>query len=171
MATRQSIALTTRGNHEIGNLSSIQLETLAYGAIVTGADIDNFTLCELGFNAEGERTCAPLSVATKKGYLVAAPETLYMGEELVDFYNAVGERARVVIKCKRFETSAYALNVVTEVAAGQVAHFDVATKKFLIHAGAHANYASAANKYLVVSNEADLDYTAGKTLVTLEVIE
>jgi hypothetical protein len=174
MSTRQLKILTERGNHEVGNLCSLKIRTLAHGAVVEGADIDNFTLVELGFNAEGERTCKQLTAVDKKSYLIATPEARYMGEELVDFYNAVGEYARIVYLDEglRFDTSAFQLNAgITEIQNGLVAHFNPATKKFLIHDGTHADYANAKAKFLVVSNEEDLEYTCGKPLVRLEVLE
>ena len=174
MATRQLKVLTEKGNHTVGNLNSLKIRTLAHGAIVEGADIDNFTLVELGFNADGERTCKQLSDVTKKSYLIATPEARYMGEELVDFYNAVGEYARIVYLDEglRFETSAFELNTgITEIRNGLVAHFNPTTKKFLIHDGTHVDYANAKAKFLVVSNEEDLEYTNGKELVRFEVLE
>lgn len=174
MATRQSQILTTKGTREVGNLNSIKVRTIAHGAIVTGADIDNFTLVELGFDANGERTATQLSAVNKKSYLIASPEARYMGEELVDFYNAVGERVRIVILDEglRFDTSAFSLNAgVAQVANGLVAHFDPATKKFILSTSAspHASYATASAKFTVVSNEADMMYLAGKATVRLEV--
>lgn len=176
MATRMLKALTEKGNYHVGNLCSIKIRTLAHGALVEGADIDNFTLVELDFNADGERICKQLSDVTKKSYLIASPEMLYLGEQMVDFYNAVGERARIVYLDEgvRFDTSAFSKNVgVTEIKNGQVAHFDPVTKVFIIsNAGAaHADYANAKAKFLVVSDEADMDYTLGKATVRLEVLE
>ncbi|TPG68909.1 hypothetical protein EEL31_10450 [Brevibacillus laterosporus] len=175
MATRQMQVLTQRGNHEVGNLNSIKIRTLAHGAKVIG-EIDNFTLVELGFNAEGERTCKQLSDVENKSYLIATPEARYLGEELIDFYNAENEYARIVHLDEgvRFDTSAYKLNTgVTEVKEGQVAHFDPATKKFVLSGFStpHADYTKAKAKFLVVNNEENLDYTCGKALVRLEVIE
>lgn len=175
MATRQFRALQERGNHEVGNLNNIKIKTLAYGAVVTGGDIDNFTLGEVGFGADGERTVKQLSAIDKKAYLVASPEARYMGESLVDFYNAEGERARLVILepgYTRFDTSAYAKNTeATEIKNGQVAHFDPASKKFIISAAgsAHADYAGSSAQFVVVGAEDDLEYVAGKPVVRLEV--
>jgi hypothetical protein len=174
MATRQLKTFTEKGNHEVGNLNSLKIRTVTNGAKVEGADIDNFTVVELGHNAEGERTCKQLSDVTKKGYLIASVERRYLGEELVDFYNAVGEDARIVIfdEAIRFDSSAFSLNTgVTEIKNGQVAHFDPATKKYIISApdAAHADFATAYNKFTVVSDEDDLEYTCGKATVRLEV--
>lgn len=170
MATNQFKALTAKGNHEVGNLNSIQLKTVAYGAIVTDTPIDNFTMVELDFNAEGERICKQLSDNTKKGYLIATPEERLMGEALVDFYNEVGERARIVVLedgYTRFDTSAYDGTPKN----GSLAYWDVASKKFKIIASSDATFEAAANQFLVVSNEEDLDYSLGKATVRLETIK
>ncbi|ETT49343.1 hypothetical protein BSK66_26725 [Paenibacillus odorifer] len=177
MATRILDALKTKGTHEVGNLSSWKVKTVASGAIVSATPIDNFLLVELGFNVEGERTCEVLSDVTKKSYLIAAQERRFLNEELVDFYNAVGERARIVVLepgYTRFDTSAFTLNAgVTEVKNGQVAHFDPTTKKYILStvSSPHADYATAKAKFLVVGDEDDLEYTVGKALVKLEVQE
>lgn len=170
-------ALQEQGNHAVGNLSSLKVKTVANGAIVEGADIDNFTLGELGFNAEGERTVKQLSANDKKAVLVASPETRYLGEEITKFYNAVGERVRCVILEEgytRFETSAFTKNSgVSEIKNGQVAHFDVTTKKFIVSdsASAHADYATASAQFLVVNDEEDMQYTLGKPMIRFEVIK
>ncbi|PGZ96955.1 hypothetical protein COE51_16420 [Bacillus pseudomycoides] len=175
MATRQQQILTQKGSHSVGNLSNIKIKTLAHGALVTGADIDNFTLVEVGFDANGERTCKQLSAKDKKAYLIATPEARYMGENLVDFYNAIGERARLVILepgYTRFDTSAFTLNTgVSAVANGLVAHFDVATKKYILSSAAtpHTDYAGSSAQFTAVSNEDDMDYSLGLPLVRLEV--
>lgn len=168
-------ALQQKGTHAVGNLSSLKIKTLANGAIVEGADIDNFTLGELGFNADGERTVKQLSDVTKKAVLVAAPETRYLGESMTQFYNGVGERVRCVFLeagYTRFETSAFTKDAsVPEIKNGNFAHFDVTSKKFLIHDGSHADYATASVKLLVVNSEDDMEYTLGAPMVRFEVIE
>jgi hypothetical protein len=175
MASRLLDALSTVGTHNVGNVSSWKIRVVPYGAVVTGAPVDNFTLVELGFDAEGERTCTQLSAVTKKGYLIAAPERRYVdGEQLSDFYNGVGDRARIVFLDEglRFDTSAYSLNAgVADTVAGYVAHFDPATKKFIISnpASAHASYATAVDKFYVVASEDEVDYLIdGQPLVRLE---
>ncbi|MCA1025677.1 hypothetical protein LCM23_06205 [Cytobacillus kochii] len=170
MGSRLLKAMQEVGKHATGNLNSLKVKTVANGALVEGAAIDNFTAVELGFNANGERTVKQLSDVTKKTYLIASPETRYMGEAIGDFYNEVGERARIVIfeeAYTRFDTSAYT----GEPANGKFAHFDPATKKFLIHDGTHADYETASAKFLVVNDEQDIEYTLGQPLVRLEVIE
>lgn len=177
MATRQQIALTERGTHAVGNLNSLKIKTVAHGAIVDTADIDNFLLVELAFNGDGERICKVLSDSTKKGYLIASPEARYMDEEINDFYNAVGEHARIVILepgYTRFETSAFdATGVSDTVANGQVAYFDATAKKFkILPAGtADATYTAAKAKFLVVASEDDIEYTLGFPVVRLETVE
>lgn len=174
MATRQFKALTEKGTHAVGNLNDINIKTLNHGAIIEGADVDNFTVVELGFNAEGERTAKQLSAKAKKGYLVATPEARFLGEAMGDFYNEVGEAARIVFFTDgfHFDTSAFTLNDgVTVVAGGQVAHFDVTTKKFIISTAtsAHADYAGSHNQFVVVGGEDAIEYTLGQPTVRLEV--
>jgi hypothetical protein len=177
MASRGIDALTTRGTHNVGSLNSLKVKTLANGALVDEADgIDNFTAVELGFNDDGERTCSILTDRTSKTYIIATVERRLEGEELVDFYNADGERARIIIPesgYTRFESSNYSLNDgVTAVAKGQLAHWDVASGKWLISAAdaAHADYATANLQLLVVNSEDNLEYCNGKALVRFEVI-
>jgi hypothetical protein len=175
MSTRLIKALTEKGNHAVGNLNNLKIKTVNGGAIVIDADVDNFTLVELGFNSDGERTCKQLADKANKAYLIASPEFRPMGEELVDFYNAVGDRARIVVlepNYTRFDTSAYSLNTgVTSISAGQVAHFDVTTKKFIVSAvgSEHTDYAGSSAQFVVVGNEDDLEYVAGKATIRLEV--
>jgi hypothetical protein len=186
MASRLLDALKTVGTHEVGNLNSWNVKVLPYGAIVTTAAVDNFTLVELGFNSDGERTCKQLAAKGNKAYLVAAPEERFVeGEQMVDFYNAVDDRARVVIMepyYTRFDTSAFALDEgdaeasparaeVTTIANGQVAHFDVTSKKFIISAAAtpHPDYAGSSAQFIVVSDETDMAYLCGKATIRLEV--
>ncbi len=177
MATEYLKALQTKHNHAVGNLNSLKVKTLAHGAIVDGADVDNFTLVELGFNANGDRIAKQLADVTHKSYLIATPEGRYLDEPMGEFFNAVGDFARIVIlepAYTRFETSAFSLNTgVTAIARGQVAHFNPATKKFIISdaASPHADYANASAKFLVVDSEDDLEYLQGQPIVRLEVVE
>jgi hypothetical protein len=175
MASRLVKALITKGTHSVGSINSWKIRTLPYGAIIDTADVDNFTIVELGFNANGERIAKQLSNKTTKGYLIAAPERRYVdGEQMCDFYNEVGEAARIIFLelGVRFETSAFTLNAgVTDLINGQVAHFDVTTKKFIISTAgtAHADYATSANQFLVVANDDETMTIDGQTLVRLEV--
>lgn len=174
MTTRMFEALKQKGNHHVGNLNSWKIRTVSNGAIVEGASIDNFTLVELGFNAEGERTCKQLSAVGNKSYLIAAVERRYLGEEMADFYNGVGERVRIVHLDEgiRFDTSAFEKNTgVASIQNGQVAHFDPTKKVYIISAAAtpHVDYEKANKKFLVVNSENELVYTNGKAQVRLEV--
>ncbi|SNZ09952.1 hypothetical protein SAMN05421503_1434 [Terribacillus aidingensis] len=174
MATQAQQALIKHDKHAVGNLNSIHVKTVAHGAIFL-EDVDNFTLVELGFNAEGERTAKQLSDKAKKGYLAAAPERRYLDEELSAFYNAEGERGRIVIfeeGYTRFDTSAFKKNDGVDIIGhGMVAHFDIAEKVFIVSKAdaPHADYAGSRNKFLVVANEEDLAYTHGQPIVRLEV--
>lgn len=174
MATRQLKALTERGSYATGNLNSLKVRTITNGAVVEGGEIENFTMVELGFNEEGERVAKQLSDVSKKTYLIAAVERRYLGEELRDFVNAEGERVRIVILDAgvRFDSSKFRLNAgVTEIKNGQVAHFDPATKSYVISNAStpHADYAQADAKLLVVTNEEDIEYTLGMPTVRFEV--
>jgi len=173
MATKALQALTNPDVHAVGNLNSIKVKTVTNGALYT-EDVDNFTVIELGFNEDGERTAKQLSDKANKGYLAAGVERRYLNENLSAFYNGKGERHRVVIfeeGYTRFDTSAFDLNEgVSEIKKGMVAHFDVAKKKFIISSAdaPHADYAGSRNKFLVVANEADTAYTLGQPTVRLE---
>lgn len=173
MATNQFRAMQERGNHEVGTLKSLQVRTLVNGAVAE-VDMDNYILGEVSFNTNGVRVIKPLSDSTKKGYLVATPERLTMGEHLVDFFNGKGEDVRPVIQEEGvvFETSAFSLNSgVSAIKNGLVAHFDVATKKFILSdaSSAHTDYAAAHDKYIVTGEESYESRWLGKPTVTLEV--
>lgn len=162
--------------HAVGNLNNWTVRTLNQGAKVVGADIDNFTFVELGFDAEGERTCKQLSAKTNKAYLIAGVERYLeygmLKESLSSFYNAIGERSRIVHLDEglRFDTSAFSKNTgVTEIKNGMVAHFDVTTKKFIVSDGTtnHADYEGSSVKLLVV--DADSATIDGQKCIRLEV--
>lgn len=164
MASTVLNALKSAGTHAVGSINSIQVKTLAHGAKVKTADVDNWTLIELaGFDDEGQ-LCQQLSAKANKAYLVGTPEQRYLSEDIRHFYNAVGEFTRPIVlepNYTRFETSAYSLNAgVSALAKGQVAHFDVATKKFIISdaGSAHADYATSSAQFIVVGDDDD---TAG----------
>lgn len=167
MTTAILKAMANDGTHAVGSINSIQVKTLANGARVTGAAVDNWTLVELaGFNEDGERLCKAVTAKDKKAYLVATPEQRLMGEDIAHFYNDVDEFARLVVleaDYTRFEASNYTLDTgVTEVVNGAVAHFDVATGKFIISGETpHTDYATSTYQFEVV---ADLEDTAGNFL-------
>lgn len=174
MATQKLINLTNPVLHEVGTLNSWRVRDIANGAIVAATPIDNYTIVELAFNSEGERIATQLSNVANPQYLIASVERRYIGEELAEFYNGVGERARIVILDQgvRFQTTAFSLNAgKTEVNKGDVAHFDPTSKKYIVsNAGSpHSGYASASTKFTVVG---DVEDTAGnfyKDNIRLEV--
>lgn len=164
-----------QNKHEVGTLANWTSEVINLGAVVSGADVDNYTLVELDFDEKGERICKQLSDKTKKAYLIASPED-YMpefGEGIANFYNAVGERARIVklVEGKRFDTSAFTKKANgSAIKNGQKVHFDVATKKFIVSNDSdHADYADSRAKFVVV--EATGRTLDGKELIRLEIVE
>lgn len=168
MATAILKELANEGKHTVGSLNTIQTKTLAHGAKVAEAAVDNWTLIELAeFDDEGTRLCKALSAKDKPAYLVATPEQRYLGEDIGHFYNDVDEVIRPVVLesyYTRFEASNFTLNTgVTEVEKGQVAHYDVATKKYIISdkATPHADFAASTFQFEVVG---DLSDTAGNFL-------
>jgi len=170
--------------HAVGNLNNWKVKVVPYGAVVTTADVDNFTLVQYdGFNADGERQCKQLAAVATKGFLVASVEERFVdGEQLASFFNGVGDRARLVVLesgVTRFDTSAFEMNVVgnggtavTAVAVGMKAFFDPTKKKFIVcNSGAEATlYATAANKFEVVGVETDAAYGFIVDTVKLEAI-
>lgn len=159
--------------HNVGSLNQWTKDLLNQGAIVDTADMDNFTLGELGFNANGDRIVKPLTDQTKKGVLVASVEDWVQEfETMAQFYNAVGEHARIVYQTQnhRFEASNFELaNTSKGIANGQKAHYDITKKKYIISNDStnHADYENAGNKYIVVNVP---DYTlAGLSVVRFEI--
>lgn len=154
-----SVILKTLKNlekHNVGSLNQWTKELLNQGAVVAGEDMDNYTLGELGFNAEGERTVSPIATNDVKGVLVASVEDYTEFEGISQFFNEVGEMARVVYQAQsaHFEASNVEKADDTKaIVVGQKAHYDAVSKKFVVsNAGVdHADYADAANKYLVVA--------------------
>ena len=167
MTTAILKSMTQDGTHAVGSINVIKVKTLANGARITDAPVDNWTLVELaGFNEDAERLCKAVTAKDKKAYLVASVEQRFLGEDIAHFYNDVDEFARLIVMdadYTRFEASNFTLEGVSDVEVGQVAHFDVATKKFLISAleSPHADFADSAYQFEVV---ADLSDTAGNFL-------
>lgn len=159
--------------HNVGSLNQWEKDLLNQGAKVAGSAIDNYCLGQLEFNEAGERIVKPLADQTKKGVLVASVED-YMGEyeSMAQFYNEVDEMARIVYQTANhhFEASNFELaNGGKPVKNGQVAHYDIAKKKYIISndTSNHADYATAGNKYVVVNVP---DYTlAGLSVVRFEI--
>ena len=137
--------------------------------------IDNWEIVELGFSATGERIAKALTDQAKKGYILSAVED-YMGEyeTISNFFNVKGERARVVAQPAnhRFEVSNYKLDDATKpVVNGQVAHWDISDRKFVISNGGavNAEYATAGNKYIVV--DAVGNTLGGQATIRFEIAE
>ena len=181
MANRVMKAYFETGNHEVGVINTSWAKPIVNGAILTTADIDNYLLVEFdGYNSEGVRQCKPLTDTTKKGLLVSTSEeeglfgdgTSLQGN-YTDFYNEVGEIVNLTVQEEylRFETSAFTLNAgLSSATYGHVAHYDKVTKKYIISdpASAHADYATAGNKYEVVGINTDFGFNVGKTCIRLE---
>lgn len=174
--------------HNIGSLNNWSKKVLNQGAVAK-ADMDNFTLVKLGFNAKGEREAEQLTASSEKGYLVATPED-YMKEyeTISSFFNAKDEMVRIVkleegmrFECSNVDFAQKTGNLPHNdhpLKNGQHAHYDHATKKFLIsnhssaNPGANTNmgngYQAAANKFLLVDK--DCVSIDGQTVYRFEVI-
>lgn len=163
-----------QNKHAVGTLNNWGVDVINLGAKVIGNPIDNYTMVVLGFDAvTGERTCTQATDITKKGHLIAGVEE-YLGEfeTISAFYNGVGDRARIVnfVEGKRFDCSCFKkADEAKVIKEGQVAHFDVASKKWLISNGTanHADYSNAVVKLVVV--KADANTLDGQQLVRFEV--
>lgn len=170
--------------HNVGSLNNWCKDVLNQGAKVADANIDNFELVELRFNADGERECISLTATANKGHLIATPEDyMQQYETISSFFNGVGEMARIVYleSGVRFECSNVDFHQKTGNAPhndhplknGQVAHYDHATKKFIIsndNRGAgneHGGYAGAGNKFYLVDK--DCVSIDGQTVYRFEV--
>lgn len=170
MATEQMQAYTNYAKHAVGALTSMDkyIMDVADGAIFTEA-VDNFTVVELAFNAQNERTAKQATAAAEKLFLVAAVEDRYNNEPLDAFFNGIGERGRIVYLTEglRFETSAFTKDaaITGDIVGGNVAHWDATTKKFIVHTGSNAGYANAKKKFTVLEANSDL----GVPAVRLEV--
>lgn len=145
-----------KDKHGVGSLNNWGHNIVNLGAIVDSDKIDNWEIVELGFNDAGEQICKQLEDESQAGYLIASVEDYVKEYETIsNFYNVKGERARIVVleKNKRFETSLYKLaNESKPVKNGMVAHWDVASKRYIISndGSEHSGYAGAGNKFVVV---------------------
>lgn len=164
--------------HAVGNLNNWNNDVVNQGAIVAEDAIENFSIVELDFDAvTGERTCKYLSDVKNQGYLIAAVEE-YMeeyGEDVGNFYNAKGERARIVViqpLVTRIDVSNFKLDDTAPTAkpiANKMPVFWDATKKtYIVCNGATVNaaYATAGNKFVVV--DPDSGTLDGQALIRIE---
>lgn len=175
-----AINMLNKDKHAVGNLNNWNKNMVNGGALVVDETIDNFSIVELGFGEDGERTCALLKTAGNKGYLIASVED-YMdeyGEGLGNFFNAKGERARIVVlepRITRFDVSNFKPDnsdlAKKPIKNGQKVHWDVTDKTFIISNGDsdHARYAAAGNQFVVV--KADSVVLDGQQTVRLEVVK
>ena len=182
--------------HNVGSLNEWNKSVLNQGARVKIAGaapaltdaIDNFTLVKLGFGADGIRECEALADSTEEGCLVATPEDyMQQYETISSFFNGGGEMARIVYlePGMRFECSNVDFHQKTGNAPhndhplknGQHAHYDHASKKYIIsnHNAANpggninmaAGYQNAANKFYLVDK--DCVSIDGQTVYRFEV--
>lgn len=152
--------------HAVGSLNEWHKNVLNLGAKVdAGLEIDNWNLVKLDFNLAGERICKKLDSHddAAPAYLLAAVEE-YMGEyeTIKNFFNAAGERVRVVklepgmrFECSNFSPNTGDLNA-HPYKNGNVAHFDHVSGKFIVNnevGNNHVNYATATNQFVVVDAE------------------
>lgn len=167
MATTAFRALTQKEKRSVGNIVSTHkyVKDVANGALFT-EDVENFHLVETAY-VDGELTAKYLTDTTKKAFLVAAVERRYMGENLSEFFVGEGERARIVYPTEGLIIDVSAFTATGTIEAGQKAHYDVATKKYVIHDGTHADYATASVQFEVKSGEDNLDFTLGLPTVRL----
>lgn len=173
MASKKFNALTQIDKHTVGNLVSSHqyIQDIPYGAKAL-EDVDNFHIVELSF-VDGERSFKGLTDVTHEQFLVAAVERRLLNpmldEGIIEFYNGVGERARIIRLQKGliFDTSAF--SNAADIKQGDKAHYDPATKKFIIHDGTHADFTKAEKQFQVLSDEDNLEYTLGAPMVRLEV--
>lgn len=166
--------------HNVGSLNNWSKDVLNQGAIVKGGNIDNYCLVKLDFDAvTGERTCEALAGDAEAGALIASVED-YMKEyeTIASFFNAEGERARVVylesgmrFECSNFTTDEGNLGD-HPIKNGQRVHYDAASRSFLISNNRdgvtnNAGYNGAANKFVVVdAKPVSID---GKQVIRFEV--
>lgn len=156
----------------VGELNNWNVRTLNQGAVAE-ADLENYSVVELGFNEAGERTFKLLDTGVP--YLLCAVED-YVGEyeTISSFYVGKGERARVIKMEEglRFAVTKCELdNEGKPVKNGQKAHFDKAGNKYIISNddSDNAGYASAEVKLVVVN--ADAGTIDGQQKIRFEVVE
>jgi hypothetical protein len=180
MSTRLFKAISEKGTHQIGTLNTSWAKQVPNGAKLTTANVENYTLVEMdGRDADGNKQCKQLSAKANKAYLVTTVEEEQLQniggiqETYTDFFNEVGEMIRLtrLEVGIRFETSAFSFNAGTSVAIkGLVAHFDVATKKYILSTSGtpHADYASSSAQFEVVDEDTDFGYALEVPTIRLE---
>ena len=165
--------------HNVGSLNQWKKKSLNQG-VIADEDMDNFTLVKIEFDpATGERIAKHIANNQEKGVLVASVEDyMQQYETISSFFNEKGERIRIVATevGMRFECSNVDYEdqnlVDNPIKNGQVAHYDQASKKFIISnvtPGGTVNYQAAANKLVVVDKDcASID---GQSIIRFEVTQ
>lgn len=176
----KAINMINEDKHAVGNLSNWNKSLLNEGARVKDEKIENFSIVELGFGEDGERECANLTNEAQKGYLIAAVEE-YMdeyGEDIGNFYNVKGERARIVVlepMITRFDVSNYEADdkggSAKPIKEGMKVHWDITKKKYVVSNGSAPNsgYAGAGNQFVVV--KADSVVLDGMQTIRIECVK
>lgn len=181
MANAKYEALFKENNHEVGVVNSSWAKEYVNGARLTVSDLDNYLLVEFdGYDDDGVKKCKPLTSDATKGFLVSTveEEALFADETMIqgnytDFYNKDGDMVKLTIQepFLRFETSAFTKHTGAEtLKLGMVAHYDYATKKYIISkvGSEHSGYSASANKYEVVGISTDFGANVGKETVRLQ---
>lgn len=152
--------------HSVGNLNSFHVVTIP--EVFAGENLENYSLVELNYDAEGNRKATYLNTADK-GYLVCAVEVMYDNEEMTEFYVGSGEGIRVINleEGVRFETTNFEQISGTAPARNQFAEWDATAKKFQL-LSAPSGTAPAGLVFKVVDVVAS-QYGFGELMCRLEV--
>ena len=178
MATQASRNLAKQDLHSVGNLVSTRKHIMdfANGGLYV-EDVDNFHLVQGELSAtSGEMEVKYLTDAThpkEMTFLSAGSEYHNLPFETIEsFFNGKGDKERIVYLTQGliFDTSAFEPDTgiaPEDIKAGHFAHYDPTKKAFLIHDGAHADYATASVKFMV---RRELQPFFSKSVVRLIVI-
>lgn len=177
MATTIQDALTARGTHEVVFMESINAKTVSYGAVAKTVAMDAGQLAEIiSYGTDGAPNMQSLSAVGNVGYLLVPVPPRYMEEELSQCYVGIDEPARLYYIEKNyttFTTTAFTPNAaltIPELVRDFVAHYDVATKKYIVSdpGALHAGYAGSRNKFTVKRTVAENDGRYdGRDMITL----
>lgn len=183
MANERYEALFRKYDHGVGVINSSWAKEVTNGCRLTVANADNYTLVEFdGYDTDGVLKCKPLTDKTKVGHVLSTVEEESLfgdGSDLIqgnytDFYNKQGDMVKVTYSEPRLrmEVSNFELNTGnTKIALGQVAHYDIAKKAYIVSKSAtdaHADFATAGNKYEVAGIDTDFGVNMEKTTIRLE---
>lgn len=178
MATLASRNLAKQDLHSVGNLVSTRKHIMdfANGGLYV-EDVDNFHLVQGELSVtSGEMEVKYLTSTThpkEMTFLSAGSEFHNLPFETIEsYFNGKGDKERIVYLTQGliFDTSAFEANAGIaneDIKAGHFAHYDPIKKKFLIHDGTHADYATASVKFMV---RRELQSLFSKAVVRLIVI-